>query len=75
MVELNKKVSELALENSKLKQRIAQLEQDKRNEEKIDLIGDFNATIPSTEVNLFICSYLRHVFGIFSIRVVLRTVV
>jgi len=49
MVELNKKVSELALENSKLKQRIAQLEQDKRNEEKIDLIGDFNATIPSTE--------------------------
>jgi len=40
MVELSKKVSELALENSKLKQRIAQLEQDKRN----DLIGDFNAT-------------------------------
>jgi len=52
MVELNKKVSELALENSKLKQRIAQLEQDKRSEEKVGLIGDFNAatcTMPGSE--------------------------
>ena len=58
MVELSKKVSELALENSKLKQRIAQLEQDKRN----DLIGDFNATctIAGSEVNLSCFVLLRH---------------